>query len=62
MGFNSNTLMSTAGGTGNANFIQSLSEVNLRSKLRDYTTNLLAYFQNNYPNASVDQIFWPLTT
>ncbi len=28
----------------------------MRGKLSDYTTNLLAYVQNNYPNAAVEEI------
>ncbi|MEI7733692.1 MAG: transglutaminase domain-containing protein, partial [Verrucomicrobiota bacterium] len=58
MRLDTNQLMTTAGGTTTnaAKYIQSLSEVNLRNKLRDYTTNLLSYLQSNYPNASVEEI------
>ncbi len=56
MGFSSNALMSAAGGTDTSNYVQNLNEANLRGTLTAYTTNLLAYLQSNYPNASVDQI------
>lgn len=56
MGLDTNALMTAAGGTSTADYVQSLSEVNLRNKLRDYTTNLLSYLQSNYPNATVEQI------
>ena len=53
MGFGSNALMTAAGGTVTADSVQSVSEVSLRNKLRDYTTNVLAYIQSNVPNATV---------
>ncbi len=56
MGLDTNQLMTAAGGTVTANYVQNLSETNLRNKLRDYTTNFLNYVQSNYPNASVEQI------
>ena len=56
MGFSSNTLMSAAGGTDTGNYVTNLNEANLRSTLTGYTTNLLNYLQNNYPNASMQQI------
>lgn len=56
MSWSSNTLWTAAGGTVTADYVQSMSEPNVRNKLRDYTTNLLAYLQNNYPNASVEEI------
>src|SRR5437899_8862993 len=56
MCLSSNALLTAAGGTGNSNYIQSLDEPSLRNKLRDYTTNLLAFIQSNYPNATVEQI------
>ncbi len=55
-GFNSNTLMSAAGGTLTNNYISGLNEAALRGTLAGYTSNLLGYLQNNYPNASVGQI------
>jgi RHS repeat-associated protein len=56
MGFSSNDLMSAAHGVDNANYVTNLDESALNSKLTAYTSNLLAYIQNNYPNASVDEI------
>lgn len=56
MGLNTNDLMTAAGGTSTADYVQSMSEVNLRNKLRDYTTNFLSYIQSNYPNAYVENI------
>ncbi len=56
MGLDTNQLMTAAGGTNTADYVQSLSEVNLRNKLRDYTTNLLFHIQTNRTNASVEDI------
>ena len=56
MGLDTNQLMTAAGGTSTADYVQSLSEVNLRNKLRDYTTNLAGYLQASYPNTSVEQV------
>jgi len=56
MGFNSNSLMSAAGGTDGGYYVTNLSEINVRNLLAGYTTNLLGYLQSNYPNASVSQI------
>lgn len=56
MGLDTNQLMTVAGGTSTADYVQSLSESSLRNKLRDYTTNLLAYIQSNQPNASAEEI------
>jgi RHS repeat-associated protein len=56
MGLDTNQLMTAAGGTSTAAYVQSLSESALRNKLRDYTTNLLFYLQSNYPNASVEEL------
>jgi RHS repeat-associated protein len=56
MGFNSNTLMSAAGGTASSTSVSGLSESSINGKLVAYTTNLLNYIQSNAPNASVDQI------
>jgi RHS repeat-associated protein len=52
----SNSLLSSAGGTDNGNFAQSLSEVNLRGRLTGYTTNLLNYLQSNAPNSTVEDL------
>ena len=52
----SNDLFSAAGGTDTANYAQNLSEVSVRNKLTTYTTNLLNYLQNNFPNASVQDL------
>lgn len=56
MGLNTNDVMNAAAGTGDANYVQNMSEPNLRNKLRDYTTNFLSYLQSNYPNYSVEQV------
>jgi len=56
IGVNASQLLTAAGETSNADYVLNLSEVNLRNKLRDYTTNFLGYMQANYPNASVEQI------
>lgn len=56
MSLDTNQLMTAAGGTSTADYVQSMSEVNLRSKLRDYTTNFLNYLQINSPNASVEDV------
>ncbi len=52
----SNALLSAAGGTDATNYAQNLSEPALRGALTGYTTNLLNYLQNNFPNASVQDI------
>ena len=56
MGFNSNTLASVAGGTDTGTYVSGLNEAGIRNTLSGYTTNLLNYLQNNYPNASPQQI------
>jgi RHS repeat-associated protein len=56
MGLDTNQLIAVAGGTTNADYVVSLSEANLRTKLRDYTTNFLYYLQTNSPNATVGEI------
>ncbi|MFN3409055.1 MAG: RHS repeat-associated core domain-containing protein [Limisphaerales bacterium] len=55
-GLSSNTLMSVAGGTATNDYAQNLNELAVRNKLRDYTTNLLAHLQTNYPNAMALEI------
>lgn len=52
----SNALMSAAGGTDTGNYVTNLTESALRNSLTVCTTNLVAYIQSNYPNASVQQI------
>lgn len=55
MGFSSNAVWNAAAGTETANYVTNLNEAALRSTLTGFTTNLLNYFQSNYPNA------YPLT-
>lgn len=52
-GFNSNSLMSAAGGTDTGDSISGMSEAAVRTRLTTYTTNLVNYIQTNCPNASV---------
>ena len=52
----SNALLNAAGGTDTTNYAQSLSETAVRGALTGYTTNLLNYLQNNFPNASVQDV------
>ncbi len=56
IGMDSNAVWQAAGGTVSADYVQSLTESTLRNKLRDYTTNLLAYLRSNAPNAAVEDI------
>src|SRR5204862_1131706 len=58
IGLSTNDLISAAStwSSGSADYIHNLNEPGLRGKLRDYTTNLLAYLQSNAPNASVEEI------
>ncbi len=56
MGLNTNDLVSAAGGTNTADYVQNVNEAAVRNKLRDYTTNFLATLQSNHPNASVAEI------
>ncbi len=56
MGLNTSQLMSAAAGTSTTDYVQSLNESAVRNELLNYTTTLLAYFQNNTPNASVAEI------
>ncbi len=60
-GCNSNTLWNLAGGNDVGSFsgnfyATNLNETQLRGTLAGYTTNLLAYIQNNCPNASGEQV------
>jgi RHS repeat-associated protein len=52
----SNDLFSAAAGTDNTNYAKSLNEAAVRNKLTAYTTNLVNYLQNNFPNASVQDV------
>ena len=52
----SNDLFSAAAGTDNTNYTKNLNEAAVRNKLTAYTTNLVNYLQNNFPNASVQDI------
>ncbi len=56
MRLDTNQLMTAAAGTSNADYVVSLSEANLRNKLRDYTTNLVSYLQSSNPNSAVEDI------
>jgi RHS repeat-associated protein len=56
MGFNSNSLMSAAGGIDTGNYVTNLNETNIRNTLAGYTANFLNTLQSNYPNASVEDI------
>ena len=53
---NTNNLISDAGGTATADYVQNLSESSIRSDLTTYTANLRNYIQTNMPNASVQQV------
>jgi RHS repeat-associated protein len=53
MGFNSNALWSVAAGAEISSYVTNLNEASLRGTLTTYTTNLLNYVQNNYPNSEV---------
>jgi hypothetical protein len=59
----SNDLFSAAAGTDNTNYAKSLNEAAVRNKLTAYTTNLVNYLQNNFPNASVQDVIggWQIT-
>ncbi len=59
----SNALMSAAGGTSTANYVSGMSEATARSKLTQYSTNLLNAIQSNAPNYSVQQVLggWQIT-
>lgn len=52
----SNDMISAAAGTDTTNYAKNLNEAAVRSKLTAYTTNLLNYLQNNFPNASVQDV------
>jgi len=56
MQFNSNAVMTAAGGTSTTDYVKGLQEATLRSTLQGYNSNLLATIQSSYPNASVQQI------
>ena len=56
MGLNTSNLLSAAGGTNTSLYVRGLNEANIRGTLQGYNSNLLAYIQNNYPNASVQDI------
>jgi RHS repeat-associated protein len=62
MGFSSNALMAAAspgldvGNMATNFYCTNINETAIRGTLAGCTTNLLNYIQNNYPNASVEQI------
>jgi RHS repeat-associated protein len=56
MGFNSNTLMTAAGGTDTGYSVSGLNEASLRSTLQTWNSSLLGYLSSNLPNATVAQI------
>ncbi len=57
MGLSTNELMTAAAGTATADYVLSLAEGAVRNKLRDYSSNLVNTIEQNYPNASVEEIF-----
>ncbi len=56
MGLDTNALVSVAGGTHTADYVQNLNEPALRNTLGNYTSNLLVSLQNNLPNARVVEV------
>jgi RHS repeat-associated protein len=56
MSLNTNTLMTTAGGTDTGYSVSGLNESSLRGVLQTCNSNLLGYLSNNMPNASVAQV------
>jgi RHS repeat-associated protein len=49
-------LETAAAGTDTGDYVTGLNEAAVRGALNSYTTNFSAYLQNNYPNASMEQI------
>lgn len=47
----------TAGATVGSDYAQNINEANVRSKLTQYTTNLVSHIRNNNPNKSVIELF-----
>lgn len=56
MGLNTSDILSDAAGTNNADYVQGLKEADIRHRLRDYTSNFIAFLQLHTTNASVDQV------
>jgi RHS repeat-associated protein len=56
LGYTRTNLLSQAGGTNTANYVQNLSYANITNQLKRYTTNLLNVIRSNYPNATVRQV------
>jgi RHS repeat-associated protein len=54
-------LLSDAGGTVGANFVQNLNETSLKSALDGYTLVLSNYIRSNYPNAKISDIIGGIT-
>jgi len=52
----SNDLIAAAAGTDSTNYTKNLNEAAVQNNLTAYTTNLLGYLQNSFPNASVQDV------
>ena len=56
MNYNRSDLLTSAGGTAGADYIQNLDNSSLNAKLVEYASNLSAYFNTNNPNAEMEEI------
>jgi len=59
MGYDRSEFMAsaTAGATVGNDYAQNINEANVRSKLSQYSSNLINHIRNNYPNNSVRELF-----
>lgn len=59
LGYNRNDLLAAAtdGATVTADYVQDLNEVALSNKLIEYSSNLISTIRNDYPNATIEEIF-----
>lgn len=56
MGYNQSGFLSSAGGTFGADYVQYMSNSNVRSALQTYSTSLINYIKANKPNATIEEI------
>lgn len=58
LGYTRTNLLSAVvpGGQSGTDYVQQLSEANLRAKMAEYATNLVSYLRASYPNTEVSQI------
>ncbi|MBW2108848.1 MAG: transglutaminase, partial [Deltaproteobacteria bacterium] len=56
MGYDQAALLAAAGGELGADYVRDLNESNLQTALEGYSSNLVTFLRQNYPNAAMNEI------